>query len=137
MKLRIYAVVVTVLLIAVLTNPSPQTHYAELRKYYPWVDESLLADAQEKVWLLTSTSDQRSEPAYNSTIGRPLVSRLIYTSLGALSFVQYDERSAPCGNDEGPSKPISLGFLGYVFADRPPKGPYEEEKQEKHTAKRF
>lgn len=126
MKLRIYAIIVTLVLIAVLTNPSAEQHYAKLAQLYPWVNESLLADAQETVWILSSTSDQISEPAYNSAIGRPPVSRLIYTSLGALSFVQYDERAAPCGNDEGPSKPISIGFLGYVFAERPPKVLSEE-----------
>jgi hypothetical protein len=131
MKLLVYAIVVTVVLLAALTNPPADQHYEKLAQLYPWVNESVLADARQTVWRLALLSDRKSEFPYNSTIGFGQDLRLIYTSLGVLSFVRCDERWPLCANDQGASKPISIGFLGYVFAERPPKGLYEEENAAK------
>ena len=128
MKLRIYAIFVTVVLVAVLTNPSAERHYEKLAQFYPWVNESRLVDAQEAVWRLSPPSEQKRGHPLHSFPNDGFGVYLIYTSWGLLSFVQCDERYPPCGNDEGPSKPLSIGFLGYVFAERPPT-PEEYEKQ--------
>jgi hypothetical protein len=128
MKLRIYAIFVTVVLVAVLINPSAERHYEKLAQFYPWVNESRLADARMEVWSLSPPSEREKLLPYDSLTNDGYDLRLIYTSWGLLSFVQCDERYPPCGNDGGPSKPISLGVLGFVFAKRPPT-PEEYEKQ--------
>ena len=131
MKLRIYAIFVTVVLVAVLTNPSAERHYEKLAQFYPWVNESRLVDAQEAVWRLSPPSEQkRGHPLHSLTNGGHDLC-LIYTSWGLLSFVQCDERYPPCGNDAGPSKPLSIGFLGYVFAKRPPTPEEFETRRER------
>ena len=128
MKLRIYAIFVTVVLVAVLTNQSAERHYEKLAQFYPWVNESRLADARMEVWSLSPPSEREKWLPYDSLTNDGYDLFLIYTSWGLLSFVQCDERYPPCGNDGGPSKPISLGVLGFVFAKRPPT-PEEYEKQ--------
>jgi hypothetical protein len=50
MKLCIYSVAVTLALIAALTNPSNQTHFAKLESAHPWVNESLVADPQMELY---------------------------------------------------------------------------------------
>lgn len=130
MKLRIYAIFVTVVLVAVLTNPSAERHYENLAQLYPWVNESRLADARMEVWRLSPPSEREKWLPYDSSTNNDYGLYLIYTSWGLLSFVQCDERYPPCGNDGGPSKPLSIGFLGYVFAERPPTlEEYEKERQ--------
>jgi hypothetical protein len=133
MKLRIYTIVVTVALIAVLANPSAERHYEKLAQFYPWVNESRLADARMEVWSLSPTSEREKWLPYDSLTNDGSDIYLIYTSLGVLSFVQCDERCPPCGNDEGPSKPISIGFLGYVFAKRPPSPEELETRREREA----
>lgn len=149
MKLRIYAILVTLVLLAVLTNPSAERHYEKLAQFYPWVNESLLADAKETVWRLSPPSERGAfDPSFTSMKadeerGDSLASehkrwvdaergRLIYTSLGILSLVtsQNTDPDNWCATNQGPTlpRPISIGFLGYVFAKRPPT-PEELEKQ--------
>lgn len=59
-ELLIYAIFVTVVLAAVLTNPSGERHYKQLAHFYPWANESLVADAQMKVRILSSPSEQKN-----------------------------------------------------------------------------
>jgi hypothetical protein len=149
MKLRIYAIFVTVALVAVLTNPSAERHYEKLAQFYPWANESRLADAQEAVWRLSPPSE-RDDVAASLTrmkateepADRPITDhkrwvdalrgRLAHTSWGVFSVVttQVTDVDDWCATDIGLRRlprPISLGFLGYVFAKRPPT-PEELEK---------
>lgn len=129
MKLRIYAVVVTLVLIAVLTNPSEELHYAKLRQFYPsWVDECLLNGAKLKLWHLSPPTEQEGHAPYDQYDSTGNLSRVLnYTSLGFFSIVKTEELWRPCGLSFGPRWPISIGFLGYVFAKRPPKSLNEED----------
>ena len=142
-KLRIYAIFVTLVLVAVLTKPSAERHYEKLAQLYPWVKESVLADAQKTVWRLSPPSDQetvaafftRMKPAQERTKApnpehKGCVDawrgRLFYTSWGILSLVTTqitDVDVGECATGSGLRllpQPISLGFLGYVFVKRAP-----------------
>jgi hypothetical protein len=141
MTLRVYAISLTVVLVAVLTNPSAERHYENLAQFYPWVNESLLADAKETVWRLSPPSERGAVDASFTSMKADeeredsLVSehkrwvdaergRLIYTSLGILSVVTSQKTNTDnrCGTYLGPTlpRPISMGFLGCLFAKRPP-----------------
>ena len=132
MKLRIYAIVVTLVLDAVLTNPSEELHYAKLRQFYPsWVDECLLNGAKLKLRHLSPPTEQEGHAPYDQFDSTWSLSQVLnYTSLGFLSIVQTEELWRPCGLSFGPRWPISIGFLGYIFAKRPPTPEeYEKERQ--------
>ena len=142
-KLRIYAIVVTLVLVAVLTNPSAERHYEKLAQFYPWVNESRLADAQEAVWRFSAPSERDAvAPSFTSMkaaeehTDRPisdhkrwvdaLRGRLAYTSWGVLSVATTQIADADiggCATGIGLRhlpQPISLGVLGFVFAKHPP-----------------
>lgn len=154
MKLRIYAIFVTLVLVAVLTNPSAERHYEKLAQLYPWVNESLLADAQETVWRLSPPSEQETVAAFFTRMKAAQErtkapdpehkgwvdawrGRLFYTSWGILSVVTTqitDVDLGECATGSGlrllPQR-MSLGFLGYVFVKRAPT-PEELEKRIKN-----
>lgn len=122
MKLRIYAVVVSILLIAALTNPSAQKHYAELERIYPWVADSLLLEVQPRVMTLDEICGPEADPSEHQASQPP---RLHYSSLGIASFV-YTRlslgRSFPiCGQSMVSPKYLflSFGIFGFVFTKEP------------------
>ena len=132
MKLRIYAIAVTLVLTAVLTNPSAEHHYTKLRQCYPWIDKSLLLDAKMKLWLLTPPSDQEGTTPYDDYDSpKDVPPILVYESWGVFSLVHRVEAETYCVTHLGPELPISVGFLGCVFATRPSKVPYERENAAK------
>jgi len=130
-KLRIYAIAITLVLIAVLTNPPGEQHYVKLAQLYPWVNESLLREAKLKLWRLSPSTDREAQPPYGFYDSADTPPSLTYASYGVVSFV-YPMRPflRTCGNGRGPL-PISIGFLGQVFARRPASGPHEGESAAK------
>lgn len=147
MKLRTYAIVVTLVLVAVLTNPSPGRHYEKLRQFYPWVNESLLAGALDDAWYLASPSERDALALSFERIRAPHErtaapvskrkewldehrrnTRLAYESWGLLSLVIAGNPSsdvglcATVGSTESlrPWPTLSIGLFGYVFAKGPP-----------------
>ena len=134
MKLRIYAITVTLVLIAVLTNPPAEQHYVKLAQLYPWVIESLLQDAKSKTWRLSPPADREAQLPYVPLDWTNTPPTLIYESYGVVSFVYRSHPSlvGECGTGYGPP-PISIGFLGHVFAKRPASGPHEGESAAKQS----
>ncbi len=134
MKLRIYAIAVTLILVAVLTNPPAEAHYVKLAQLYPWVIEFLLQDAKFRTWRLSPPADREAQPPYGSYDSANARSILTYQNYGVVSFV-YQNRlhlGGVCGTGYGPP-PISIGFLGHVFAKRPASGPQESESAAKQS----
>jgi hypothetical protein len=111
-KLRIYAIFLTVILVAVLVNPSAEQHYAKLEQFYPWVNEALLLQARIKF-----SEGKTAFDFYDSPNDVPHT--LTYKSFGVLSTVHTKQFWEPCFTYLGPHWPTSIGFLGHVFAKRP------------------
>ena len=135
MKLRIYAIAITLILVAALTNPPAEDHYVKLAQFYPWVIESLLQDAKSKTWLLSPPADREAQLPYVSLDWTNTPPTLIYESYGVVSFVYGSHPSlvGECGTAGYGPPPMSIGFLGHVFAKRPASGPHEGERAAKQS----
>ncbi|MFM8457724.1 MAG: hypothetical protein ACKOB0_02075, partial [Chthoniobacterales bacterium] len=100
MTLRIYAAILTAILLAVLTNPSAERHYAKLEKFYPWVNQSLLRNAEAKYEIF----GQLNEPFVGFDDENP--PKLTYKSIGIASFVQSKSQFQSATASQ---RPISVG----------------------------
>lgn len=120
MMLRIYAVVVTVLLVAALTNPSAQKQYAKLERVYPWITKSYFVDAQTGVVLAGPRGVPESR---EGTYPAPVFT---YYSNGFFSYVCVRGRwpriqtRLPVPEHDGVAEhrgwpPSSIGAFGYVY----------------------
>ena len=115
MNVRTYAIVITLALLAALTNPTQEHHYAKLRPEYPWLDASLLASAQ----LLFASAD--SADASREATGESLLSE--WSGTPALAYIDYRLASAvfsclrwaPCATGGEKCSLLSFGFFGFVF----------------------
>ena len=106
MKLRTYAVVVTLALIAALTNPSQDDHYAKLESVHPWVSESLLQSE------ISRRDRGRTPPKPFPELSQTPV--LSYWSYGLASAVTFYPRIVYCPTGVT-DKFISFGLFGFVF----------------------
>jgi hypothetical protein len=111
-KLRIYAVVVTLALIAALTNPSEENHYAKLQSLYPWVEESLLATAQMRYRFTDASREQTAQTLWPEWLQNNYLS---YRDYGIASAVVACLLSDPCPIGGEKCSLISLGFFGFVL----------------------
>ena len=119
MNLRIYAAVVTMALIAALTNPSEQDHYTKLESIYPWVNESLLTDAQMEVRQREAADAPCDETEHVSLHEWLQIPALSYQSYGLASVVFSDDGWVTC--DVASTSPLlSVGLFGFVFLNNPP-----------------
>jgi hypothetical protein len=122
MKLRIYAVIVTLALVAALTNPSEQNHHAKLSAAYPWVSESLLADDQIRVYLDEPANAPHKETEENLIRERNEPPQLSYWNYGIASAVTSYPRYVLCPTGVTPTL-LSFGLFGFVFLKHFPTVP--------------
>jgi hypothetical protein len=121
-KLRIYAVVVTLALIAALTNPSEENHYAKLSSFHFWVNESLLTEQEMEV-RLRKGDDAPSEPMTQAEWAEyERNPSLSYWNFGLASAVTAYPRYVPCPTGVTPTL-LSFGLFGFVFLKHFPTVP--------------
>jgi predicted MarR family transcription regulator len=129
MKLRIYAVVVTLALIAALTNPSEQHHYDRLSSAHFWVNESVVTDQQMEM-RLRKGADAPSElmmQAKRAEYDR--TPSLSYWNYGLASAVTAYPRYVPCPTGVR-NRLLSFGLLSVVFLMDKPEALAPETKME-------
>ena len=132
MKLRIYALVVTLALIAALTNPSREGHYSKLESAYPWVSESLLVDAQTQLRWANPTDAPCEETEENSLTGWFEPPHLSYWNFGLASAVTSYPRYVPCPVGVT-DRLLSFGLFGLVFLKSQTSAPAPQSGDESAT----
>lgn len=114
MNLRTYAIVITLALIAALTNPSQEHHYAKLGPEYPWLEQSLLATAQMRFGS-AGPADAPREATEESLLAEwSETPALTYRNYGLASAVFSCLRWDPCPTGGEKCFLLSFGFFGFV-----------------------
>ena len=115
MNLRTYAIVITLALIAALTKPSQEHHYAKLGPEYPWLEQSLLATAQMR-FASAGPADASREATEESLLAEwSETPALTYRNYGLASAVFSCLRWDPCPTGGEKCSLLSFGFFGFVF----------------------
>jgi hypothetical protein len=118
MALRIYAIIITLAVIAALTNPPAERHYEAIAGVYPsQYGPSLFAENT------TPLRDNETDPP-------PTLLR--YSNFRLFSSMDVVPSDCPCGEPD-PFTTISRGVLGYVFVRNLPDKPYQYTESEPVT----
>jgi hypothetical protein len=112
MKLRIYAAVVTLGLIAALTNPSEESHYIKLQSINPWLEGSLLATAKMRYSFADASREQAEQTLWPEWLENSFVS---YRDYGLASAVVSCLLWDPCPIGGEKCSLMSVGIFGFVI----------------------
>jgi len=117
-KLLIFTVLITLALIAALTVPSEQSHYAKLNSSYPRFNGLLFTDAVKDAEQSNSTKRHNVH--------------LSYWNFGVASAVTSYPLYVPCPVGVT-DRLLSYGFFGFVFLKNPPTDQPPDSKAESLT----
>lgn len=127
--LRTYAAIITLALVAALSNPTAEKHYAELARVYPWVEESLTLTAEAKYEIFSGLN----EPVVGCADDTPPA--LVYNDFRLFSWVEGETRF-PASDVPAPRRTLSLGILGYVWV-KPPSPKFRQRMEEDAVEKKI